>query len=190
MAGPASITQLLIDWSAGNRAALNELTPQVQRELYIIARRYLRRDRGNQTLQPTALINEVYLRLIDQSQPVQWAGRSHFFGIAAHLMRNILVDYARARRAAKRGGDAVRVTLSTTADVSGDSHAPDMIDLDDALNRLAGLDERKAKIIELRYFGGMTREEIACALGLSLATIKRDLRLAEAWLRRDLRGDG
>jgi RNA polymerase sigma-70 factor, ECF subfamily len=190
MAESASITQLLIGWSAGDRAALDELTPQVQRELHIIARRYLKRDRGNQTLQPTALINEVYLRLIDQSRPVQWEGRSHFFGIAAHLMRNILVDYARARRAAKRGGDAIQVTLSATAAISADSHAPDMLDLDDALNRLAVLDERKAKIIELRYFGGMTREEIACAAGLTLATVKRDLRLAEAWLRRDLQGNG
>jgi RNA polymerase sigma factor (TIGR02999 family) len=188
MADSASITQLLRDWSAGDSAALDQLTPQVQRELHALARRYLRKERGNQTLQPTALINEVYLRLIDQSQPVQWAGRSHFFGIAAHLMRNILVDYARARRAAKRGGDAVHVTLSTAAGGSAASQAPDMIDLDDALNRLALLDQRKAKIIELRYFGGMTREEIACASGLTLSTVKRDLRLAEAWLRRELRG--
>jgi RNA polymerase sigma factor (TIGR02999 family) len=183
----ASITQLLSAWSAGDRTALDDLTPQVHRELHALARRYLGRDRGNWTLQPTALINEAYLRLIDQSQPVQWEGRSHFFGIAAHLMRNILVDYARSRRAAKRGGDAVHVTLTPTVALSTDSHPPDMLDLDDALNRLAQVDERKARLIELRYFGGMTREEIACASGLTLATVKRDLRLAEAWLRRDLR---
>src|SRR5262245_7658786 len=126
MAEPASITQLLVDWSSGNRAALDELTPHVQRELHALARSYLNRNRRNQTLQPTALINELYLRLIDQSQPVQWDGRSHFFGIAARLMRQILIDYARARRAAKRGGGAVAVTLEETAALSPHNQAPDI----------------------------------------------------------------
>jgi RNA polymerase sigma factor (TIGR02999 family) len=190
MAEPPSITRLLIDWSHGNCGALDELTPQVYRELHALARTYLSRNRRNQTLQPTALINEVYLRLIDQSQPVQWEDRSHFFGIAARLMRHILVDYARVRQAAKRGGGAVAVTLEETVAFSPYCHAPDILDVDDALTRLAQVDERKAKVIELRYFGGMSREEIACASGLTLATVKRDLRLAEAWLRRDLMGRG
>ena len=187
MSGPPSITQLLIDWSHGNPAALNELTPQVYRELRALARSRLRRDPRNPTLQPTALINEVYLRLIDQSQPIQWQGRSHFFGIAARLMRNVLVDYARARRAAKRGGQAVAVTLEETAALSP-NHTPDILEVDDALNRLAQVDERKARVIELRYFGGMTCEEVACASDLTVSTVRRDLRLAEAWLRRQLVG--
>jgi RNA polymerase sigma-70 factor, ECF subfamily len=187
MAEPASITQLLMDWSTGNRAALDELTPQVQRELHALARKYLGRGRRNQTLQPTALINEVYLRLIGQAAPVPWEGRSHFFGIAAHLMRNILVDDARRRHAAKRGGDAVHVTLSDGLNISPRVGAPGVLELHEALSKLAEIDERKANIIELRYFGGMTREEIACASGLTLATVKRDLRIAEAWLHRALR---
>ena len=181
-----STTQLLLEWSRGSRAALDELTPHVYRELHALARVHLNRDRRNQTLQPTALINEVYLRLIDQSQPVQWEDRSHFFGIAARLMRNILVDYTRARRAAKRVGEAVAVTLKETMAFAPSHNAPDILDVDDALSRLAQVDERKAKVIELRYFGGMSREEVAAATGLTVATVKRDLRLAEAWLRRDL----
>jgi RNA polymerase sigma factor (TIGR02999 family) len=174
---------MLIDWSNGDRAALDELTSHVQRELHALARTYLNRDRKNQTLQPTALINEVYLRLIDQSQPIQWENRSHFFGIAARLMRRILVDYGRAHRARKRGGGAVFVTLEDTAALSP-NHLPDILEVDEALSKLAKIDERKAKVIELHYFGGMTREEIACASDVSLATVKRDLRLGEAWLQR------
>ena len=158
----------------------------MHRELYALARTYLNRGRRNQTLQPTALINEVYLRLIDQSHPIQWECRSHFFGIAARLMRHILVDYARARVAAKRGGGAAPVTLDEMASFSP-SRVPDILEVDQALTRLAQVDERKAKVIELRYFGGMSREEIATACGLTIATVKRDLRLAEAWLRRELR---
>ena len=188
MSDPPAITQLLIEWSNGNPAALDELTPHVYRELHALARGYVSRGRPNQTLQPTAVINELFLRLIDQSKPVQWEGRSHFFGIAARLMRLVLVDYARSRRATKRGGDAVPITLTETAAFSS-QRAPDVLEVDEVLSRLAQIDERKAKIIELRYFGGMTREEIACALGLTVATVKRDLRLAEAWLRRSLRGE-
>jgi RNA polymerase sigma factor (TIGR02999 family) len=185
MTEPPSITRLLIDWSNGDQAALEELTPQVHRELHALARSYLHRGRRNQTLQPTALINEVYLRLIDQSQPVHWECRSHFFGIAARLMRQILVDYARAHHAVKRGGGAVVVTLNETL-VLSPSRTPDVLELDEALARLTEADERKGRIIELRYFGGMSREEIAAACDLTLPTVKRDLRLAIAWLRRDL----
>jgi RNA polymerase sigma factor (TIGR02999 family) len=188
MTGPRSITQLLIDWSEGNPTALDELTPLVYRELHALARTYLSRGRAN-TLQPTELINEVYLRLIDQSQPIKWENRSHFFGIAARLMRLVLVDYARARRAAKRGGEADPITLQETVAFSP-GRAPHVLEVDEALNRLAEVDERKSKVIELRYFGGMNRQEIAAALGLTVPTVKRDLRLAEAWLRRYLTGQG
>jgi len=136
-------------------------------------------------LQPTALINEVYLRLIDQSQPIEWQCRAHFFGIAARLMRLILVDYARARDSIKRGGQALTVTLDEMVALLP-NQTPDILEVDEALTRLAQADERKARVIELRYFGGMSREEIAAACGLSIATVKRDLRLAAAWLRREL----
>jgi RNA polymerase sigma factor (TIGR02999 family) len=159
----------------------------VQQELHTLARSCLRRYAGGQTLQPTALINEVYLRLIGQAEPVQWEGRAHFFGIAARLMRHVLVDYSRARRASKRGGGAVAITLTEAAAFSP-TPAPDVLDVDEALNRLARVDERKAKIIEWRYFGGMTAEEIACASRLSIATVKRDLRFGVAWLKHDLTG--
>jgi RNA polymerase sigma factor (TIGR02999 family) len=185
MSSPRSITQLLVEWGSGNPAALDELTPQVYRELHSLASSYLNRARGHETLQPTALINEVYLRLIGQSQPIQVQGRTHFFGIAARLMRMILVDHTRAHYAEKRGGGGVAITLEETA-VLSPNRAPDILEIDEALTRLAGFDERKAKVIELRYFGGMTREEIACALGLTEATVKRDLRLGEAWLRNYL----
>ncbi len=188
MADPRSITQLLIEWGEGNRAVLDELTPRVYRELHALARTYLSRGHRSQTLQPTELINEVYLRLIDRSQPVQLENRSHFFGIAARLMRLVLVDYARARRAAKRGGDARPVTLEETVAFSP-GPAPDVLEVDEALSRLAQFDERKGKVIELRYFGGMSREEIAAALSVTVPTVKRDLRLGEAWLRRYLMGD-
>lgn len=189
MTGSRSITRLLIDWSEGSPTALDELTPLVYRELHALARAYLSRGRANPTLQPTELINEVYLRLIDQSKPIEWENRSHFFGIAARLMRMVLVDYARARRAAKRGGEAGPITLRETVAFSPE-RAPDVLEVDEALNRLADFDERKAKVIELRYFGGMSREEIAAALSLTVPTVKRDLRLAEAWLRRYLTGQG
>jgi len=187
MDGSASVSQLLIAWGRGEAAALEQLTPRVYGELHKVARAYLRRGRPNQTLQPTALINEAFLRLLDQSQPVQWENRAHFYGIAARLMRMILVDYARARHAAKRGGAEAPVTLDDCMAVSP-ARPPDVLEIDEALERLAAVDERKAKVIELRYFGGMDREEVAAALGLTVATVKRDLRLGEAWLRRFLGG--
>jgi RNA polymerase sigma-70 factor, ECF subfamily len=184
-----SVSRLLIAWGRGEPAALEELTPRVYRELHKLARAYLRRGRPNQSLQPTALINEAYLRLLDQAQPVQWENRAHFFGIAARLMRMILVDHARANHAAKRGGAAAEaVTLDDSMAVSP-GRAPDVLEIDEALDRLAAVDERKAKVIELRYFGGMDREEVAAALGLTVPTVKRDLRLGEAWLRRFLAGE-
>jgi len=179
------ITQLLANWSEGNPAALDELTSQVSRELHRLAKTYLRRGRPNQTLQPTALVNEAWLRLIDPSLPYRWESRAHFFGIAARLMRHILVDYARAHGAAKRGGDAVAVSLEETSALSP-TRAPDVLEVSEALDQLSKVDERKAKVIELRYFGGMEREEIATALALTVPTVKRDLRLGEAWLRRFL----
>jgi RNA polymerase sigma factor (TIGR02999 family) len=188
MGGSASVSQLLIAWGRGEAAALEELTPRVYRELHKLARAYLRRGRPNQTLQPTALINEAFLRLLDQSQPVQWENRAHFFGIAARLMRMIVVDHARAHHAAKRGGAAAAITLDDCMAVSP-HRAPEVLEVDEALDRLAAVDERKAKVIELRYFGGMDREEVAAALGLTVATVKRDLRLGEAWLRRFLAGE-
>jgi RNA polymerase sigma factor (TIGR02999 family) len=182
---PTAITGLLIQWTNGDQTALDELVPRVHRELRRLAQSYLRRGSPNQTLQPTALINEAWLRLIDQTQPVRCESRAHFYGIAARLMRMVLVDYSRARRAAKRGGAVETVTLSESMAAS-DDRLFDVLDVNAALDRLAQIDERKAKVIELRYFGGMNREEISTDLGLTLATVKRDLRLGEAWLRRFL----
>ena len=188
MEGPGSISKLLAAWRSGEPAALEQLTPMVYGELHRLARAYLRRGQPNQSLQPTALINEAFLRLLGQPQAIEWENRAHFFGIAARLMRLILVDQARAHRAAKRGGAAVTITLDDNMALSPKG-APDVLEVDEALQRLAEVDERKARVIELRYFGGMDREEVAAAMGLTLATVKRDLRLGEAWLRRFLAGD-
>ncbi|MGD1090400.1 MAG: ECF-type sigma factor [Bryobacteraceae bacterium] len=185
MGGSPSVSELLIAWGRGEPAALEQLTPRVYGELHKLARAYLRRGISGQSLQPTALINEAYLRLLDQSQPVQWENRAHFFGVAARLMRIILVDRARAHHAAKRGGVAAAVTLDDCMAVSP-GRAPDVLEVNEALDRLAEVDARKAKVIEMRYFGGMDREEVATALGLTVFTVKRDLRLGEAWLRRFL----
>lgn len=183
----APITQLLVDWRQGDQAALEELTPRVYRELQNLARGYLRRLGPNQSLEPTALVNEAWLRLIGQSQLPAWENRAHFFGIAARLMRLVLVDHARMHHAAKReSGQAV--TLQDSIALSP-AKAPDVLEVNQALDQLSKIDERKAKVIELRYFGGMEREEIAAALDLTLSTVKRDLRLGEAWLRRFLLGE-
>jgi len=183
-----SISQLLSAWGEGDPTALDQLTPKVYQELHKLARAYLRRGQPNPTLQPTALINEAYLRLLDQSQPTPWKNRAHFFGIAARLMRIILVDRARTNHAAKRGGGAGLITLTDCGAIAA-GRPPDMLEIDQALERLAAVDERKAKVIEMRYFGGMDREEVAFALGLTVPTVKRDLRLGEAWLRRFLSGE-
>lgn len=177
------ITELLKGWRGGDEEALGALTEAVHNELRRCAGRYLARRSGNHTLQPTALINEAWIRLIAQSEPPLCENRSHFFGLAARLMRLVLIDHARARNAAKRGRAVERINLDAI-DVFSPDRPADILEVSEALDRLTRQDERKARIIEMRYFGGMTREEIAEALGLSVATIKRDLRLGEAWLAR------
>jgi RNA polymerase sigma-70 factor, ECF subfamily len=183
-----NITRLLMDWTGnGNAQALEELTPIVYGELRKLALSYLRRERSDHTLQPTALIHEAYLRLVDQNVP-QWRSRSHFFGVAAQLMRQILVDHARARSAAKRGGGHHKLSLDAGVQYS-DDRPEELVALDDALTDLAKLDPRKAKVVELRYFGGLSVEETAEALGVSVATVGRELRFAEAWLHKLITGE-
>jgi RNA polymerase sigma factor (TIGR02999 family) len=176
------ITALLKDWSGGDREALERLMPIVYGELKRLASSYLRSERPDHTLQPTALVHEAYLRLEGQ-RSVVWSNRAHFFGIAARIMRRILVDHARRRRAAKRDAAALRVTL--VDDAAGD-HAPELIALDSALTSLERLDPQQARVVELRYFGGLTVEETAEAAGISTATVKREWRTARAWLRREI----
>jgi len=180
MGQPSSITILLRDWSNGNEAALAELVPLVQKELHVIARRWLRRDRRKQTLQPTVMINEMYVRLIGQSQPPRLESRTHFYGIASRLMRLYLVDYIRTHNAEKRR--FIAVPLDEVVVASGD-RPWDVLELDELLSRLAEWDERKAKVIEMRCFGEMTVKEIATACGLTVSTVKRDLRMARSWLK-------
>ncbi len=179
------VTQLLLAWGEGDKEALARLVPLVQSELKQIARRYMKRERPDHTLQPTALVNEAYLRLI-QGNSMKWQSRAHFFGIAANLMRQILVDNARRHMQLKRGGDALRVSL-TAAEALGDQKDAGIIALDDALNSLAEFDSRKSKIIELRFFGGLTEEETAEALNMTLRTTQREWRLARAWLFNQLK---
>lgn len=178
------ITQLLAHWGAGDETALEQLMPIVYQELRKIADGYLRRERADHTLQPTALIHEAYLRLIDQSLP-QWQNRAHFFGVAAQLMRQILVEHARAQMAQKRGGELQPVKLEEALTYAPE-RAAELVKLDDALKALAKFDERKSRLIELRYFGGLSVSETAHILGLSPATVSRDQRLAQAWLRQSL----
>jgi RNA polymerase sigma factor (TIGR02999 family) len=179
------VTQLLLDWSHGERAALDELMPLVYQELRKLASGYLRSERPDHTLQPTALIHEAYLRMIGNDMP-QWQSRAHFFGVAARLMRQILVDHARTRHAAKRGGDQQKISLDDAPQVFAQADAAELLALDDALTKLAAFDERRSRILEMRSFGGMRVEETAQALGVSEATVKREMRLAQAWIRREL----
>ena len=182
-----TVTELLQAWSQGDDAAIEQLVPLVQTELRRTARAYMARERRGHTLQATALVNEAFLRLTD-AQPIAWQDRAHFFGIAARLMRQVLVDHARARRSDKRGGDLHRVTL--TDNVAEPRETPlDLLDLDRALDALAVKNARRAKVIELRYFGGLSVEETAEALHLSIDTIKRDWRLAKLWLVREMKGE-
>lgn len=183
---PAGITQLLIAWNQGDRGARDELMPLVYDELRRLARGYLRRERPGHTLQPTALVNEAYLRLIDQSQ-VNWQNRAHFFGIAARLMRQVLVNHAEAHRAAKRGGDAERIPLDDVDHLAVEQ-AVDLVALHESLERLERIDPPQCRIVELRYFSGLTIEEIAEVMGVSPATVKREWTTARAWLRRELGG--
>jgi RNA polymerase sigma factor (TIGR02999 family) len=185
MAG-TPVTELLKAWGGGDEAALNELVPLVESELRRLARGYMARERAGHTLQTTALVNEAYLRLVD-AQAVRWNDRAHFFGIAARLMRRVLVDHARQRAFQKRGGGMQAVSLDDAIFVS---RAPDveLFDLDRALGALAAVDDRKARVVEMRYFGGMTVEETAAALAVSTETVKRDWRLAKLWLLDELAG--
>jgi RNA polymerase sigma factor (TIGR02999 family) len=180
-----SVTDLLQAWASGNQAALDELLPLVYDELRRQARRYMRAQPAGHTLQTTALVHEAYLRLIGQSS-VEWQGRAHFFGVAAKAMRSILVDHARARNAAKRGGAARALTLDEAGGIAGPQASVDVLALDEALGRLAELDSRKSQLVELRYFGGLGIDEAAAVLGVSPATVKREWTTARAWLRREL----
>jgi RNA polymerase sigma factor (TIGR02999 family) len=176
-----NITRMLKDWRDGKREALDRLLPYVYNELHRQASRYLRRERSDHTLQTTALIHEAYLKLIDQRE-VEWQNRAHFFAVAAQAMRRILVDYARERKRKKRGGDDVKLQLDEALNISTGERSIDLVALDEALTRLAAFDERQAKVVELRYFSGMTEEETAEVLGTSPATVRRDWNMAKAWL--------
>ena len=184
---PRDITQLLRLWSAGDASALEGLTPLVYRELHRLAVRYMGRERPGHTLQATGLVNEVYVRLIDW-QSVQWQNRSHFFGVSAQVMRRILVDYARSRLYAKRGGNARPVSLNDVPAIADDS-LTGLLDVDIALNRLAKLDPRTAQVVELRYFGGLSVEEAAEVLKVSPITVIRSWNFAKVWLLRELYGE-
>jgi RNA polymerase sigma factor (TIGR02999 family) len=182
---PGQITQLLERWSGGDQSALDELTRLVDAELRQVAAAYLRRERPDHTLQTTALINEAYLRLVEQSHD-RWQGRNHFYGIAARLMRQILVEHARRHAAEKRGGGRVRVTLAQAEEMSG-AREVDVLAVHEALERLAAFDAQQARIVELRFFGGLSIEEAAEELGVGHATVEREWGLARAWLRKELR---
>jgi RNA polymerase sigma-70 factor, ECF subfamily len=181
---PNEVTQLLLDCSAGDKSALDRLMPLVYDELRKLARSYLARERPGHTLQTTALVNEAYLRLVDQKS-VQWQNRAHFFGIASQMMRRILVDHARSRHYKKRGGDTHLVSLDQAVVVSPE-RAAEVVALDDALTSLAEIDPRKSHMVEMRFFGGLSIEETAEVLGLSPGTVMRDWTLAKAWLRREI----
>lgn len=178
------VTQLLVDWRNGRKEALDLLTSLVHGELRKLAAGYLARERSAATLQPTALVNEAYIRLVAQDMP-DWQSRAHFFGVAAHLMRQILVDHARKQRSQKRGAGQAKVSIDEALSASPERGAS-LIALDDALAALAKIDERKAKVIELRFFGGLNIEETAEALGISVSTVGREQRLAEAFLHKEM----
>ncbi|HEY2379095.1 MAG TPA: sigma-70 family RNA polymerase sigma factor [Gemmatimonadaceae bacterium] len=179
------ITALLLQWSRGDADALDRLMPVIYEECRRIAAQQIRREHRDHTLDPTAVVHELYLRLIDQRRAT-WENRAHFFAIAAHLMRRILVDYARARRAQKRGGAALLVSLEAAGDTPNDSPAEDVVVIDDALERLAAIDADQVRIIELRFFAGLTVEETATIVRRSPRTVKREWQLAKAWLYREL----
>ena len=181
---PAAVTTLLHAWRRGDQGAFGRLTPLVYDELRRRARHYLCGERPNHTLTPTALVHEVYMRMVNIDQ-VDWRDRTHFFALAARQMRRLLVDSARARRYQKRGGGALNVTFEEG--LVATDRSPDLLALDDALDVLALQDERKAKVVELRFFGGLTNEEIAAALGISTDTVTRDWQMAKLWLRREMK---
>jgi len=185
LACPHRVTQLLTEWSHGDDAALAELTPLVYEELRHLAHHYTERQRRDHTLQTTALVNEAYLRLADQTDP-NWQSRAHFFAVAARAMRQILVSYARSQRSQKRGGGALKMELDEAAIVSPEQ-SQDIVDLHEALERLATLDSRKAQVVELKYFGGLNYAEIAEVLKISHITVRRDWEFARLWLYTELR---
>ncbi len=184
---PQEVTQLLLAWSNGDKTALDRLIPLVHAELHRLAKLSLRNERPGHTLQTSALVNEAYLRLIDVDQ-VAWRNRAHFFAISAKLMRRILVDFARKRRYQKRGGAAQQVSFDESLAV-GEQRNEDLVALDDALEALAAIDQRKSQVIEMRFFGGLSVEETAEALQVSADTVMRDWRLARVWLLRELSGE-
>jgi RNA polymerase sigma factor (TIGR02999 family) len=181
------VTELLANWGLGDAAAREELIPVVYAELRRLARRYLRRERPDHTLPSAALVHEAYLRLVDQSLP-EWQSRAHFFGVAAQLMRQILVDHARHHRAAKRGAGAPRLTLVPGMAIAQKPEV-DVVELDDALNQLAQLDPEQSRLVELRFFGGLSIEETAVVMGISPATVKREWATARVWLQREMMKD-
>ncbi len=181
---PKSVTQLLVELSQGDQQALGALMPLVYDELHRLARSYMRRERPGHTLQTTGLVHEAYLRLVGQN--ANWTNRAHFLGIAAQMMRRILVDHAKSNRRAKRGGGAIKVTLDAPALVSKDADA-ELIALEEALNRLSNIDPQRARIVELRFFGGLSNEEASKVLGISTATVQRQWAGARAWLYHELK---
>jgi RNA polymerase sigma-70 factor (ECF subfamily) len=185
MQSPEGITQLLIDWGKGNQSALEKLMPLVYSELRRLASAYLRRERAGHTLQPTALVNEAYLKLVDQRN-AKWQNRAHFFGISAQLMRRILVDHARQHQAVKRGGSVQHRISITSAETLVKQPEVDVLALNEALDELAKMDSQQGRIVELKFFGGLSIEEIAEVLGIGHATVERDWKMARAWLRRQL----
>jgi RNA polymerase sigma factor (TIGR02999 family) len=185
MSSSKNVSQLLKKWGAGDEAALEQLMPLVYSELRRLASNYLRRERQNHTLQPTALVNEAYLKLIDQKS-ARWQNRAHFYGVAAQLMRRILVDHARQRQAAKRGGTSQERLSITSAGQIGEKPDLDLLALHEALEELKTFDPQQERIVELRYFGGLSIEETAEVMGISHATVERDWKMARAWLRRKL----
>lgn len=187
VSSPQQVTQLLGHWRNGDTSALEELIPLVQPELQRLARYYMSRERPGHTLQATALLDDAYLQLSDQTHP-QWQNRAHFFAVAAQLMRRIMVDHARERNAAKRGGGAVRVALDEGAHFSA-TRADELLALDEALEKLAAFDRRKADVVEMRYFGGLTMEEISDVLKIHVNTVARDWTVARAWLFAALSGE-
>ena len=183
---PGEVTNLLLDWRDGNRSALDRLTPIIYDDLLRLAKARLRAEPRQCTIQPTTLVHESYLRLADQTK-LECESRAHFYAIAANVMRRVLIDYARKRNAQKRGA-GVRITLMTNMALAEGS-GPDSLMLDEALRKLAEFDERTSRAIELKFFGGMTTQEISTVLGISVATVGRELRVGQAWLRRKLSGD-
>lgn len=184
---PHEVTQLLLDLSNGNQEAFDRLVPLVDRELHRLAHHYMRRENAGHTLQTSALVNEAYLKLIDQKH-VHWKNRAHFFALSAQLMRRILVDHARERKYAKRGGGAQRVSFDEALVVSPQK-GPDLIALDEALSKLTSIDPRKGKVVELRFFGGLSVDETAEALAISPATVNREWSMAKAWLYNSLNNE-